>query len=65
MFRQVVAGGSHISSAMFASSPEFLMQQCFQSPLTFFASSRTPIRGRENFATGDAPNDVSVAMMTP
>ena len=64
MFRQVVAGGSGNSSTMFAPSPEFLMQQCFQSTLTFFASSLRPIRGRENFTTGDAPDDVSVAMMT-
>jgi len=49
---------------MFSTSPEFLMQQCFQNALTFFASSLGPIRGRENFATGDAPMDVSVAMMT-
>jgi hypothetical protein len=64
MFRQVVAGGSRILSTMFSTSPEFLMQQCFPSALTFFASSLGPIRGRENFATGDAPIDVSVAMMT-
>jgi hypothetical protein len=31
--------------------------------LSFFASSVEPTRARENFATADAPNDVSVAMM--
>src|SRR5262245_33431125 len=64
MFRQVVAVRSRISRTMFPHSSEFLMQQCFQRALTFFASSLRPIRGRENFMSDDAPDDVSVAMMT-
>jgi hypothetical protein len=64
MFRQVVAGGSRISSTMFARSPEFLMQQCFRHHIDFHRILAAADQGRENFATADAPDDVSVAMMT-